>query len=56
MRDEVWFPEAIVSQPLGKGTRRYSCDDVTDMLYDLEDYSEFEEPFDPINLLSGQPN
>lgn len=56
MRDEVWFPEAIVDQPLGKGTRRYSFDDVTDMLYDLEEYSQFEEPFDPIKILSGQPN
>lgn len=26
------------------------------MLYDLEEYSMFEEPFDPINILSGQPN
>lgn len=56
MRDEVWFPEAILDQPLGKGTKRYSFEDVTDMLYDLEEYSQFEEPFDPINILSGQPN
>lgn len=56
MRDEVWFPEAIVSQPLGKGTKRYDFEDVTDMLYDLEEHSAFNEPFDPINLLSGQPN
>jgi hypothetical protein len=26
------------------------------MLYDLEPYSGFEEPFDPIRLLSGAPN
>ena len=56
MRDEVWFPEAILTQPLGKGTRKYDFDTVTDMLYDLEEYSAFDEPFDPINLLSGQPN
>merc|ERR1712051_642627 len=56
MRDEVFFPEAILSQPLGSGTRRYTFDDVTEMLYDLRPYSTYEEPFDPINLLSGSPN
>ena len=56
MREEVWFPEAILDRPLGKGTRRYGFDDVTEMLYDLEEYSGFEEPFDPIGLLSGHPN
>ena len=35
MKDDVWFPEAIVSQPLGKGTKRYDFDNVTEMLYDL---------------------
>ena len=56
MRDEVWFPEAILDRPLGKGTKRYGFEDVTDMLYDLEPYSGFEEPYDPISILSGRPN
>lgn len=56
MRDEVWFPQNILTQPLGKGTKKYGFDNVTDMLYDLEPYAGYEEPFDPISLLSGAPN
>lgn len=56
MRDEVWFPEDILDQPLGKGTKKYDFENVTEMLYDLEPYSSFEEQFDPIGLLSGHPN
>ena len=56
MNDEVFFPEAILRQPLGKGTKRYDFDNVTEMLYDMEPYSSFEDPYDPIGLLSGHPN
>ena len=35
MRDEVWFPAEILDQPLGKGTKRYTFDDVGEMLYDI---------------------
>ena len=56
MRDEVFYPAEILEQPLGSGTRRYGFDDLTDLLYDLEPYSSYDELFDPIGLLSGQPN
>ena len=48
MKEEVWFPGEIVHQPLGSGTKSYGFDDLTEMLYDMEPYSNFDEPFDPI--------
>lgn len=35
MRDEVWFPGDILEQPFGKGTKKYTFEDVTQLLLDL---------------------
>mmetsp|Transcript_22274 Transcript_22274/g.27337 ORF Transcript_22274/g.27337 Transcript_22274/m.27337 type:complete len:138 (-) Transcript_22274:871-1284(-) len=56
MRDEVWFPAELLEQPLGKGTKTYTFDDVGEMLYDIQPYSGYEQSFDEIGVLSGQPN
>lgn len=56
MRDEVYFPSEIMDQPLGKGTRRYTFDDVGEMLFDMQPYSGYDAPFDAIGVLSGSPN
>lgn len=47
---------ANLRKALGSGTRKYDFETVTDMLYDLGPYSQYEEQFDPIGLLSGRPN
>jgi len=56
MRDEVFFPGDILDQPLGSGTKHYDFETVTELLYDLEPYSSYDEQFDPIGLLSGAIN
>lgn len=35
MKDDVWFPGEMITQPLGYGTRKYGWDEVTEMLYDI---------------------
>lgn len=35
MKDDVWFPGEMISQPLGDGTRTYGWDEVMEMLYDI---------------------
>lgn len=56
MRDEVWFPGEILHQPFGKGTKRYDFDTVDEMIFDMEDYSDYSVPFDPISVLSQSVN
>ena len=56
MRDEVYFPGDILEQPFGKGTKRYTFEDVSELLLDLKEYSGYKEPYDPIGILSGLPN
>ena len=45
-----------MDQPLGSGTKLYDFETVTELLYDLEPYSSYEERFDPVGLLSGAIN
>jgi len=56
MRDEVWFPGDILEQPFGKGTKKYTFEDVSQLLLDLQEYSSYEELYDPVGILSGSPN
>jgi len=55
-KDLVWYPEAILSQPFGSGTKVYESDDAVQMIHDMEEYSSYSEPYDAISLLSQQPN
>jgi hypothetical protein len=51
-KDLVWYPEAILSQPFGSGTKVYESYDAVQMIHDMEEYSDYSEPYDAISLLS----
>jgi len=51
-KDLVWYPEAILSQPFGSGTKVYESDDAVQMIHDMEEYSNYSEPYDALSLLS----
>ena len=44
----------MLQDPLGT-QQEYSSKEAIDLVHDLEQYSHFEEPFDRLNLLSGDP-
>lgn len=50
-----WWPHDWSRQPFGPGTRTYEDLEIVELLYDLEDYSDFTKPFDELAVLSGQP-
>lgn len=55
LTERVFYPGEIVEQPLGPGTTIYDHHNVTQMLFDLIPYSQYDEPFDPLQLLSQDP-
>ena len=55
-KDLVWYPEDILSQPFGAGTQEYESIDAVRMIHDMEEYSNYSEPYDQISILSQQPN
>lgn len=54
--DLVFYPEDHLEQPLGKGTKKYTSYESFDLIHDLEEYSEFEVPFDRVSLISDNPD
>lgn len=50
----VWYPGEMLKDPLGT-EREYSSKEAIDLIHDLEPYSHFDDPFDRLNLLAGDP-
>jgi len=48
----AWWPQEHINQPFGSGTKVYEPRQVFEMIYDLEDSTEYEEPFDMLQILS----
>ena len=44
--EHVWWPNDWVKQPFGPNTKTYSDIEIIDLLYDLEDYSDYTRNFD----------
>ena len=55
-KDLVWNPAEMMVDPLGDGRDSYSFENAVELLLDMEEYSHFSEPFDSLDILSGQPN
>ena len=55
-RELVWNPAEIVTNPIDDGGQAYGFVDAVELLQDMEQYSHFSEPFDALEILSGQPN
>jgi hypothetical protein len=52
----VWYPEWHAKEPFGSGTKVYDSKQVVEMIYDLEESAEHDEPFDILQILSQKPN
>ena len=46
----------MVKQPFGEGTKEYNSVEAIEMIHDMEPYSQFEDLFDALNILSEDPN
>lgn len=52
----VWYPGTHIEQPFGPGTKFYNDYEIIEMIYDMEEYEHFEQPFDKLGILSQRPN
>ena len=55
-KDLAWNPAEIITDPMGDGGQAYEFENAVELLLDMEQYSHFSEPFDSLEILSGQPN
>lgn len=53
---QAFFPEEIIEQPFGHGTKTYNFKKSIHMIYDMEPFSSFTELRDPLNLITQRPN
>jgi hypothetical protein len=53
---QAFYPEEMLKQPFGHGTKNYNFFESVHLLYDLEPFSNFSELRDPLTLITQKPN